>query len=332
VKLEESAFEFELDRVVREVEDRDCATVGLQFPQGLKRRATDVVDELGSRTEDVTYYVSGEACYGACDLDEWLLDTTDLLVHFGHSPIQDSEEVLYVESRSEAPVEGIVREATDRLDPDADVCLVTTAQHSHAFEDARRVLEDAGFGVVTRHGDNRLDKEGQVLGCNYTTVDADAPQVLYLGGGDFHPVGLAMDHPDKLLVVADPVNDEVREVDGERFIRQRYAEISRARERDPDRWGVILSTKIGQRREEIARYILDNYDDTYLMTMDEVTQDRLLHFDADAYVNTACPRITTDDGPRYDDPVLTRVEFEIAVGERDWDDLEFDTFHGAWQW
>jgi len=64
--------------------------------------------------------------------------------------------------------------------------------------------------------------------------------------------------------------------------------------------------------------------------MDEITPDRLLHFDADAYVNTACPRITTDDGPRYDDPVLTRTEFEIAVGERDWDELSFDTFHGAW--
>jgi len=329
MKLEQSGFDFELDRVVEEVEERDCDKVGLQFPQGLKRRATSVVDALEDRT-DATYYVSGEACYGACDLDEWLMRHTDMLVHFGHSPISDSKDVLYVESRSRAPVEEIVREATDELDPDAPVCLVTTAQHSHAFEEAREILEDEGFDVVTRDGGARLSKEGQVLGCNYTSVEPDAPQVMYLGGGDFHPVGLAMDHPDKLLIVADPVNDEVREVDGERFVRQRYAEISRAKEVDPDKWGVILSTKIGQKREEIAKYLLGNYEDTYLITMDEITPDRLLHFDADAYVNTACPRITTDDGPRYDDPVLTRVEFEIAVGERDWDDLEFDTFHGAW--
>ncbi len=329
MELHQSGFGFEIDRVVDEIKERGCEKVGLQFPQGLKRRATTVVDTLEDRTE-ARFYVSGDPCYGACDLDEWLMRNTDMLVHFGHSPIKDSKDVLYVKSRSDAPIEEVTRQATDRLDASETVCLVTTAQHSHVFEEARDLLVDEGFEVVSSGGGNRLENEGQVLGCNYTSVVPDAPQVLYLGGGDFHPVGLAMDHPDKLLIVADPVNDQVREVNGEKFIRQRYAEISRAREVDPDRWGVLLSTKIGQRREEIAQYILDNYDDTYLITMDEVTPDRLLHFDADAYVNTACPRITTDDGPRYDDPVLTRTEFEIAVGERDWDELSFDTFHGAW--
>lgn len=328
--MQETAFDFELDRVVSEIEERDAEEVSLQFPQGLKRHATDVVDRLRERAPDVKFYVSGERCYGACDLDEWLLKRTDVLVHFGHSPIRDSDSVIYVESRSTAPVEGVVREAMEELDPTEKVCLTTTAQHGHAFEEARELLESEGFTVVSQGGDERLDKEGQVLGCNYTTVVSDAPQVLYLGNGDFHPVGLAMDHPDKELVVADPMNDEIRDVDGERFIRQRYGEIARAKDVDPDRWGVILSTKIGQKRENLAYDLVDSYPDTYLITMNEVTPDRLMQFDADAYVNTACPRITTDDGPRHDAPMLTPVEFEIAIGERDWDDLEFDTFHGAW--
>ncbi|MFP4633316.1 MAG: diphthamide biosynthesis enzyme Dph2 [Halobacteriales archaeon] len=328
--MQEEAFDFELDRVLREIDERGCEEVSLQFPQGLKRQATDVVDRLRERAPDVRFYVSGEPCYGACDLDEWLLKRTDVLVHFGHSPIRDSDSVIYVESRSTAPVEGVVRRAAEELDAGEPVCLTTTAQHGHAFDEARDILESEGFTVVTQGGDDRLDKEGQVLGCNYTSVVSDAPQVLYLGNGDFHPVGLAMDHPDKHLVVADPMNDEIREVDGERFVRQRYGEIARARQVEPDRWGVILCTKIGQRRERLAYDLVESYDDTYLVTMNEVTPDRLLHFDADAYVNTACPRITTDDGPRYDAPMLTPVEFEIAIGERDWDELDFDTFHGAW--
>ncbi len=328
--MQETAFDFELDRVVREIEEKDAEEVSLQFPQGLKRQATDVVDRLRERAPDVQFYVSGERCYGACDLDEWLLKRTDVLVHFGHSPIRDSDSVIYVESRSNAPVEGVVREAMEELDPAEDVCLTTTAQHSHAFEEAREMLEEEGFTVVSQAGDERLDKEGQVLGCNYTSVASDAPQVLYLGNGDFHPIGLAMDHPDKELVVADPMNEQIRDVDGERFIRQRYGEIARAQKIEPDEWGVLLSTKIGQKRERLAFDLVDSYSDTYLITMNEITPDRLMQFDADAYVNTACPRITTDDGPRYDAPMLTPVEFEIAIGEKDWDDLEFDTFHGAW--
>lgn len=330
MQIEEVAFDFELDRVVDAIEDEGLEEVALQFPQGLKRRATEVVAELRDRTSGVRFYVSGEPCFGACDLDEFLLKRSDKLVHFGHSPIRDSDRVLYVEAQSDAPVEDVLDEAIPLLDRDEPLCLVTTAQHGHVFDVAERRLREAGFDVRTDDGDERLDKEGQVLGCNYTSVIPEAPQVLYLGGGDFHPVGLAMDHPDKHLVVADPVNDEVREIDGEDFVRQRHAAIAKAQQVDPDRWGVILSTKIGQRRENLAERLVDAYDDTYLITMDLLTPDRLLHFDADAYVNTACPRITTDDGPRFDDPVLTPMEFEVAIGERDWDDLGFDTFHGAW--
>lgn len=330
MELKESSFDFEIDRLVDEVEDRGCEKVGLQFPQGLKRRATEVVKELNARAPGVQFLISGEPSYGACDLDVWLMKRTDVLVHFGHSPIRDSESVIYVEMKSDAEIEPTLVESTEKLDSGGRVCLVTTAQHTHVFDKARNILEREGFEVVTKEGDERLDKEGQVLGCNYTSVDTDAPQVLYLGGGDFHPIGLAMDHPEKRLIVADPVNKQVREIDAERFIRQRHAAIAAAQQADVEKWGVILCTKIGQKRESLAYNLVDEYDDTFLITMREITPDKLLHFDADAYVNTGCPRITTDDGPRFDKPLLTPIEFEIAIGERDWDDLEFDTFHGAW--
>jgi len=49
--------------------------------------------------------------------------------------------------------------------------------------------------------------------------------------------------------------------------------------------------------------------------MDEVTPDRLTNFGMDAYVNTGCPRITTDDGPQFKKPMLTPQEYRIAIGE-----------------
>lgn len=177
-------------------------------------------------------------------------------------------------------------------------------------------------------GDDRLTNEGQVLGCNYASADIDADQVLYVGGGKFHPLGLAMEHPEKNVVIADPVNNAVSIADAEQFLKERYASVHKAM--DAEQWGVIFCTKIGQGRFDQAEEIVENNDNAYLITMDEVTPDRLMNFDMDAFVNTGCPRITTDDGPQFHKPMLTPGEYEIAVGNKPLEDLSFDTFHGTW--
>jgi 2-(3-amino-3-carboxypropyl)histidine synthase len=325
-------WDYELDRIVSAVEERDAATVGLQFPEGLKRRAPAVADDLRELLGDeVTVMISGQPCYGACDLDTFLMRRTDVFVHFGHSPMKESDKIIYVPLFSNVDPFPIMEDALAELEDPAEtpaVGLVTTAQHMNRFEEMREWLESRGYEVHTRRGDDRLTHEGQVLGCNYASADVDAGQVLYVGGGKFHPLGLAMEHPDKHVVIADPVNNVVTVADPDQFMKQRYASVHKAM--DAETWGVIFCTKIGQGRWETAQEILDDNDDAYLITMDEVTPDRLRNFDVDAFVNTGCPRITTDDGPRFHKPMLTPGEYEIAVGNKPLDELEFDTFHGTW--
>jgi 2-(3-amino-3-carboxypropyl)histidine synthase len=327
-------WDYELDRILAEIEDRDAETVGLQFPEGLKRRGPAVVDDLRARADDdVTFMLSGQPCYGACDLDTFLMRRSDVFVHFGHSPMKESEKIIYVPLFSNVDPFPVMAESLDELpagDPDdpTDLGLVTTAQHMNRFEEMRTWLEERGYAVHTRRGDERLTHEGQVLGCNYASADVDADTVLYVGGGKFHPLGLAMEHPEKTVVIADPVNNVVTVADTEKFMKQRYGAVHRAM--DAETWGVIYCTKIGQGRWEVADGILKENDDAYLITMDEVTPDRLRNFDMDAFVNTGCPRITTDDGPQFHKPMLTPGEYECAVGERPLDELSFDTFHGTW--
>ena len=326
-------WDYELDRIAEAVAEREAETVGLQFPEGLKRRGPGVADDLrGLLPDRVNVLISGQPCYGACDLDTYLMRRTDVFVHFGHSPMKESDGIIYVPLFSNVDVFPIVERAVEEeLAPPADdeqVGLVTTAQHMNTFDDMKDYLEDEGYEVQTRRGDERLTHEGQVLGCNYASAEVDADQILYVGGGKFHPMGLAMEHQDKHVVIADPVNNLVEVADAEKFIKQRYGAVHRAM--DADNWGVIFVTKIGQGRWEQAVDIVENNDDAYLITMDEVTPDRLLNFGMDAYVNTGCPRITTDDGPQFDAPMLTPGEYEIAIGEKPLDELEFDTFHGTW--
>jgi 2-(3-amino-3-carboxypropyl)histidine synthase len=321
-------WDYELDRILTAIDERDATRVGLQFPEGLKRRGPAVVDDLRERApEAVRFYLSGQPCYGACDLDTYLMRRMDLFVHFGHSPMKESDKILYVPLFSNVDPFPIMDAARAEL-ADAPVGLVTTAQHMNHFDEMVAWLEAAGYPVETRRGDERLTYEGQVLGCNYASADIDAEQVLYVGGGKFHPLGLAMEHPDKTVVIADPVNNVVTIADTEQFMKQRYAAVHRAM--DAQTWGVIFCTKIGQGRMEAAEEILAANPDAYLITMDEVTPDRLINFDVDAFVNTGCPRITTDDGPRFKKPMVTPQEYRIAIGEEPLDALRFDTFHGTW--
>lgn len=321
-------WDYELDRIVEAVHDRDAQKVGLQFPEGLKRRGPKVTDDLRELLpENVTVMMSGQPCYGACDLDTYLMRRTDVFVHFGHSPMKESEKIIYVPLFSNVEVLPIIEQSLEELDGE-DVGLVTTAQHMNRFEEMREFLDGRGYEVHTRKGDDRLTHEGQVLGCNYASADIDADFVLYVGGGKFHPLGLAMEHPEKKVVIADPVNNVVTVADTEKFMKQRYGAVHRAM--DAEKWGVIFCTKIGQGRWDQAEAIVDENENAYLITMDEVTPDRLRNFDMDAFVNTGCPRITTDDGPQFHKPMLTPGEYEIAVGNEPLDSLEFDTFHGTW--
>lgn len=321
-------WSYEIDRIRDKIDEHNADRVGLQFPQGLKRRSTGVAEDLKQRTEDVTFLISGQPCYGACDIDTDLFRFTDLLVHFGHSPMQESPKIVYVPVFSNVDVEPIMRKSLDELDSTEPVCLVTTAQHMNKFDEMKEILSQNEYNVQTRRGSERLTNEGQVLGCNYASADVEADQVLYVGGGEFHPMGLAMSHPEKNVVIADPVNNNVKIADPEKFVKQRYAVIHNAM--DAESFGVIYCTKIGQGRIEKAEDIVRSNENAFLITLDEVTPERLQQFDVDAYVNTGCPRITTDDAGRFSDPMLTPEEYEIVMGEKDMDQLSFDTFHGTW--
>jgi 2-(3-amino-3-carboxypropyl)histidine synthase len=117
--------------------------------------------------------------------------------------------------------------------------------------------------------------------------------------------------------------DDVRD----RLLRRRFAAIESSK--NAERFLVIVCGKAGQNRspaaDAISKKLAERGKKAYTIVLDEITPDALLHYDADAYVNTACPRIAMDDSARYKRPMLTIPEAEIAVGIRTWDRYEFDS-------
>jgi 2-(3-amino-3-carboxypropyl)histidine synthase len=113
----------------------------------------------------------------------------------------------------------------------------------------------------------------------------------------------------------------------EPILRRRFASIAKAQE--ARNFGIILGEKPGQRRKRLALNVKDalkkHGKKGYLICLDEINPELLVPFrKLDAFVNTACPRITIDDAQRFPKPIITPIELEIVLGERSWEDYQMD--------
>lgn len=332
----DEVFDFRIDYVIDIITKSGAEIVGLQFPEGFKRRSP----QISSMIEDATgvrTIISGNPCFGACDIDAALVDSVDILFHFGHAELDDtklSEKVYFIEARSDIDVTAIVKKALQSLHGQV-IGLITTVQHVHKLVGVRAILEQNGKTCIIGEGDSKIAYPGQVLGCNFSAARVEGiekekcDEYLYIGSGDFHPLGVTL-ATKKRVVIADPLMNEVREVDQSKILRQRSAVI--AKSLDASDFGILVSTKNGQKRMELAASLKElaiKHDKTaHILSMDMITPEQLLQFKVDAFVNTACPRLAVDEVGRFYAPMLTPQEFAIVLGENIWEELVFDEILG----
>ncbi|MBS7643498.1 diphthamide biosynthesis enzyme Dph2 [Candidatus Bathyarchaeota archaeon] len=321
-------FNFEEDRLVSELMKRKAKKVLIQFPEGLKTEAFALSRLIESKTGAIVF-VSADSCYGGCDLalDEALRLNVHLIVHYGHTPYLKHTPipVLYLEARATEDVQAAVKASIPLLKNFARIGLATTAQHVHQLTEARKILEEAKKLVVIGPAKGRIKYDGQVLGCDFTTVKSISSQVdaiVFVGGGDFHPLGIAL-NTGKPVVAADPYTNKAKAIDDlkRKILRQRWATISKAREMK--NFGVLLGVKVGQKnyREatSIKNQLLKAGKEAVILSVREITPEILMAFkDIEAFVDTACPRVAIDDAARFQKPVLTPEEVKVMLGKIDW--------------
>jgi len=319
-------MDFEIEKIIGIIQERKARIIGLQFPEGLKRYGAGISQEIEQKS-GVRVLISGDPCYGACDLD-FTIDT-DLLLHFGHSEIPglSTKNVYYIEVRSNIDVIPAVKKALKLL-KGTRVGLITTVQHAHTLRKTCMEIESAELECFIGKGDNRVKYPGQVLGCNFSAArSVDVDEYLYVGSGNFHPLGVSL-ATGKRVVIADPFLDEARMPDSDTIIKQRYAIISRAM--DATTFCIVVCTKTGQQRMQHANKLKDMAQNegyrAYVISLRDVTPSALCQFPADIYVNTACPRIAIDEIGSFKVPMLTPVEFEMVLGRRNLEHYEFDEF------
>ena len=321
----ELGYDIDLDRAVELIRKSNALRVGLQAPEGLKRATFAIARQITEET-GAEVIISGDPCYGACDVDLKLCEEVDLMLHLGHAELEEGpEKVVFLEARMREDPRPAVEKAALLL-KSRRVGVTTTIQHVHKLQLALEVLREHGIEGVMGPAGGRVKYPGQVLGCCYSTARAiDVSEYLFIGTGQFHPLGIAL-ATGKRVVIADPVTCNVSEIDPDPLLRHRFGTIVRATK--ARRFAVLISKKQGQKRMDIARRIKKLGEakgkEMFMIYLDNIEPDRLINLGAEAAVSTACPRVALDDAAKYKIPILTPPEFEVLVGERQWKEYAFD--------
>jgi len=322
-------FDFEEERIKLEISKLGAKRVLLQLPEGLKPegpRLAKIIERTGAIP-----IISANPCYGACDLATAEAQSlgVDLIVHFGHARLLKHEPVptIYVEARATVTVEEAVEASILLLSKWNKIGLATTVQHLQTLETAKEILVRAGKTVVI--GDaGRLPYAGNVSGCDYSNVKSIADDVeafIFIGGGRFHALGIALS-TSKPTIIADPYDSRAYSIDDEaqKIIRQRWSCIEEAVKAKTI--GILVGLKPGQKNLGEALRIREiaekNGKVAFLLAVSEILPEMLLEFPTlEAYVNTACPRISLDAPEKFSKPVLTIDEFMVVSGESSWQNL-----------
>ncbi|MDX1813757.1 MAG: diphthamide biosynthesis enzyme Dph2 [Candidatus Bathyarchaeia archaeon] len=322
-------FDFEEERIKQEIAKLGATRVLLQLPEGLKPEGPSlakIVEKTGALP-----ILSADPCYGACDLATAEAERLriDLIVHFGHAKLVKHEQVptVYVEARATVTVAEAVKKSVPLLSKYGKIGLATTVQHVQTLDEASEILVRAGKTVVV--GDaGRVNYSGQVMGCDYSNVRSIAHDVeafLFIGGGRFHALGIALS-TSKPTIIADPYENRAYSIDEEaqKVLKQRWASIEEAKHAKT--FGVLIGLKLGQKRLEDALNVKEiaekNGKAAFLLAIREILPEALMEFPSiDAYVNTACHRISLDAPSKFLKPVLTVNEFMVVSGESSWENL-----------
>jgi len=317
-------YEFEVEKVKREVVERGAKKILLQFPDGLKKYSLWIADEL-SGVADV--FISGSHTWGPCDVDVVGARAVgaDLIVHFGHNPLTlhatvCGVNVLFVPAFSNIRLEEGLKRALKLLNGLNRVGLVASVQHVPLLSEIKEELTKRGLKAFIGKPDELGMFKGQVLGCNYSAALSVRDKVdgyLCIAGGLFHAIGLAL-ISKKRVISLDPYSGKASEVheNCQRLVRKRLYSLMRAME--ARRFAIVLSTKVGQLNLVEASKIKKELErrglSAKIVVVDEVRISELLNFVwPQVFIITACPRIALDYMDECPIPLINKGEVKYIL-------------------
>ena len=171
--------------------------------------------------------------------------------------------------------------------------------------------------MIIGDGKGQLN-DGQVFGCEFypvmdtkNAVDAN----LFLGQSNFHAAGIALS-TDRPTYVLDPYFNEIRDVTEFAQTLQKKAVLTVYKAAEAESFGIIVGLKEGQFSKTTAlkfkRELEGLGKKVQLFALTEITDDKLRNLKGiDAFIQVACPRISTDN--HFHKPVLSTPQANALI-------------------
>ncbi len=310
------------DRVYHLIEEKHPKRIVVNAPGGLLRQTAELMARVESKY-GVQCLLVGDTCFGICDTVDNEVEKlgADMALHIGHNAVvqQVGDYTYLVDAKDDVKFDAVVRLSIPLLVRHKKIGLATFSQHLHELEAVKRQYEEAGFEVFLGKK-NSLLLESQTFGCDFSTVYSNAELVdafVYLGGSEFHAVGVAL-ATGKPTYLLDPYLDEIRDMAQEAQEREKRAILAVYKALDARVFGVVTGLKEGQKMVGRSKWITSrleaNGKKVIQLALRDITADRLAQYtEIEAYVQTACPRISID-GFTFSKPVLSIPQADALVG------------------
>ena len=180
-------------------------------------------------------------------------------------------------------------------------------------------IEKIGIKVNTTKA-KRTNEKIQILGCDCyedsfnKDIIQDSDLILYIGDGLFHPKALLLSQINKKdfksVIVFNPSSKKITELDKE-VIEKQIQKIKRNLKLfiNAKNIGILVTIKPGQQYFSAAKKLKEKLEENgkkaYIFIDDIINLNQLENYPfVKAWVNTACPRIGTDDILNIEQPII----------------------------
>jgi len=293
------------------IEARKPTSVALNGPDGLLPKVQDLALRIGKKY-GIPAYLLADTTWGTCDLNSngAKVLNAEILFNIGHTNSMEifEKNVIMIDAFDDISFDRVIEKCTELL-LGKTISLITDSQHLNQIESIKNVLEENGVNVKIGKGSGQLN-DGQVFGCEFypaTEMIDNVDANVFLGQSNFHAAGVAL-ATNKPTYILDPYFNEIREITDFARKLQKKAALEIYKSVDAETFGVIVGLKEGQISKLTAlkfKKELESVGKTvHLIALTDITNERLRNLkDIDAFIQVACPRISTDN--RFDKPVLS---------------------------
>ena len=299
------------ERIFKEIEEKDPASVSLNGPDGILPQVQETAIKISEKF-GIPTYVLADTTWGTCDMNSMGSKVlgADIQFNIGHTINTEVYEknLILIDAFDDVEFDSVAKKCTELLKGKI-ISLVTDSQHLHQVDKVERIFTENGITVKIGKGKGQLN-DGQVFGCEFypaSELKKEVDAYVFLGQSNFHASGIALS-TNLPTYVLDPYFNEVREVTEFAQKLKKKATLAIYKAADAKSFGVIVGLKEGQLSKVFALRIKKDLEkegkQVQLFALTDITNDRLKNLKGiDAFIQVACPRISTDN--QFDKPVLS---------------------------